>query len=365
MLDNIYRRIDFWDSKISGKKKVAVDSKIIVLDDSGNSNFICKFQIPPHIFTLKQKSEDRFSLVIDNYKFKDLLYEEMRGNLAKLREESLKSPLDDVDKILKKQLEKEREEKERNKNLMKEISTKKSVKKEKGSEFISPKDIKEIKNNLENKNNENQVFEQNKQILKNISVFNDNTKPQKAEDFKKNSDMIGMDFFTGEFEGGNNNDNTNNNTNNNDNPLINKSNNNNDINNIKNAQNPHNQEVIKQLMNKIVPENKNENNNKELEALFDEFNGTDSDNDNTNKNSIKNNNTNNKKGENDFRKPNSYNFSSNLNKDVNNSDNNNIFNEVNNNFVKNNSNSFKPRNLEEEKRMNSTPFDFDDDDDIL
>ena len=296
MLDNIYRRIDFWDSKISGKKKVAVDSKIIVLDDSGNSNFICKFQIPPHIFTLKQKSEDRFSLVIDNYKFKDLLYEEMRGNLAKLREESLKSPLDDVDKILKKQLEKEREEKEekeRNKNLMKEISTKKSVKKEKGSEFISPKDIKEIKNNLENKNNENQVFEQNKQILKNISVFNDNTKPQKVEDFKKNSDMIGIDFFTGEFEGGNNNTN-----NNNDNPLINKSNNNNDINNIKNAQNPHNQEVIKQLMNKIVPENKNENNNNELEALFDEFNGTDSDNDNTNKNSIKNNNTNNKKGEN-------------------------------------------------------------------
>ena len=35
--------------------------------------------------------------------------EEMRGNLSKLREESMKNPLDDVDKLLKTQLEKEKE----------------------------------------------------------------------------------------------------------------------------------------------------------------------------------------------------------------------------------------------------------------
>ena len=73
--------------------------------------------------------------------------EERNGNLAKLREKYAKNPLDDVDKILKKQLEKEKEqkeEKERNKILLKEMSMKK---KKNELDFISPKDIKEIKNN--------------------------------------------------------------------------------------------------------------------------------------------------------------------------------------------------------------------------
>ena len=44
-----------------------------------------------------------------------------------------------------------------------------------------------------------------------------------------------------------------------------------------------------------------------------------------------------------------------------------IFNEINNNFVKKNSNShnnMNPQNLDDIKKINSTPFD-DDDDDIL
>lgn len=147
--------MDFWDSKISGKKKLAVDNKILALDDSGSSYFQCIFQIAPHIFNLKQKDEDRFSLSIDHYKFKALMKEEARGNLKRLREDSMKSPLDDVDKLLKQQLEKEKdekEEKERNKNLLKEISS--SKKKEKDLDnIISIKDIKEIKNNLNNNKN--------------------------------------------------------------------------------------------------------------------------------------------------------------------------------------------------------------------
>ena len=51
--------MDFWDSKISGKKKLAVDNKILALDDSGSSYFQCIFQIAPHIFNLKQKDEEK------------------------------------------------------------------------------------------------------------------------------------------------------------------------------------------------------------------------------------------------------------------------------------------------------------------
>ena len=291
----------------------------------------------------------------------------MKGNLTKLREEQMKSPLDDVDKLLKKQLEKEKEakeEKERNQNLMKEISTKKK-KKENDVEIISPNDIKEIKNNLnsnkkdnDNKkdNINNEVFEKNKNILKNISISNENPKKENVNDFKRNSNMIGLDFFTGDFEGGNNKNNNNNNNdeNKNDNPFISKINDNNNIENIKNAQNPHNQEVLNRLMNKIVPENKTKNDNKELEDLLDLFNGD----------TPNNNNNFNKEKENNIGKPNNNNFNNNIN----NSNNNNIFNEINNNFIKPNSyknNDFKPQNIEDQKKMNSTPFDFDDDDDDI
>ena len=137
------------------------------MEDSGSSSFQCIFQILPHIFNLKQKSDDNFSLSVDHYKFKALMKEERNGNLQKLREKYMKNPLDDVDKLLKKQLEKEKEqkeEKERNKNLLKEMTTKK---KKNELDFISSKDIKEIKNNLNNnKNNikgniDNNVYEQN------------------------------------------------------------------------------------------------------------------------------------------------------------------------------------------------------------
>ena len=295
----------------------------------------------------------------------------MKGNLTKLREEQMKSPLDDVDKLLKKQLEKEKEakeEKERNQNLMKEISTKKK-KKENDVEIISPNDIKEIKNNLnsnkkDNNNNNNkkdninnEVFEKNKNILKNISISNENPKKENVNDFKRNSNMIGLDFFTGDFEGGKNKNNNNNNNdeNKNDNPFISKINDNNNIENIKNAQNPHNQEVLNRLMNKIVPENKTKNDNKELEDLLDLFNGDTPNSDNNF----------NKDKENNIGKPNNNN---NFNNNINNSNNNNIFSEINNNFIKPNSyknNDFKPQNIEDQKKMNSTPFDFDDDDDDI
>ena len=135
--------------------------------------------------------------------------EEAKGNLAFLIEQSQKNPLDDVDKLLKSQIDKEKKErkekqekeaKEKAQKLMKELQKEKE--KEKEFDFISAKDIKEIKNNLNNKNDKSdknkEIFEQNKNILNNISVFNESKKPQSSEninDFKRNSNMFGLDFF--------------------------------------------------------------------------------------------------------------------------------------------------------------------------
>ena len=83
-LDGIYRKVEFWDSKISGKKKIAVDSKVLALDDSGCSHYKCTFSIAPHILKLIQIDEDNFDLIIDGYKFIKLMSEEKSGNLQKM-----------------------------------------------------------------------------------------------------------------------------------------------------------------------------------------------------------------------------------------------------------------------------------------
>ena len=62
-LDGIYRKVEFWDSKISGKKKIAVDSKVLALDDSGCSHYKCTFSIAPHILKLIQIDEDNFDFM--------------------------------------------------------------------------------------------------------------------------------------------------------------------------------------------------------------------------------------------------------------------------------------------------------------
>ena len=78
-----------------------------------------------------------------------------------------------------------------------------------------------------------------------------------VNDFKRNSNMFGLDFFTGDNEKGNNNTNKNSLSNNPFNKSVNINNKNNknlELNNLKNSQNPHNKEVLNRLMNKIVPD---------------------------------------------------------------------------------------------------------------
>ena len=58
--------------------------------------FIIKSTSPPALSTIL------WILRVPNPWSSDLFFEEMKGNLTKLREEQMKSPLDDVDKLLKK-----------------------------------------------------------------------------------------------------------------------------------------------------------------------------------------------------------------------------------------------------------------------
>ncbi len=84
-----YHRMEFWDSKLSGKKKFALDSKIIYFKQFDDDVlFVFKFKIGNNLITINQIGEDAFDVRFDGRRFKDLVAQERRGTLQKKEREN-------------------------------------------------------------------------------------------------------------------------------------------------------------------------------------------------------------------------------------------------------------------------------------
>ena len=296
MLNGRYNRVQFWDSKYSGIKRLAVNSKFLVIDESGGSRFRCKFLIGQNVFHLIQRDEDNFDLLVDKKEFSVLMALEKSGKLKALLKQQqqqqekvdrpVNNPMEDLDKLVNKQLQKERIEEKKKNESKKDVKV--NLNDEDEFDFLSPSEINKIKQNLNRtrslKNKE--AFIKNQNILQNIDVFGDNKNPkeQNLEYFKKNSNMIGLDFFTGDLQNNNNNNNNNqpinNNINNNyqreNNSNFNSGNifnNNNLVNNSQNQNNIGNNNFENNNLNKY-DNNKDSNNNQNPNKEEDRFNTT-------------------------------------------------------------------------------------------
>ena len=84
ILEGKQRKIEFWDSKISGKKRLTADSKELLNDKIKSDNFSYSFKIERHFFTIL-KSKDDFELKVDNLFFIDIMNDERCGKLEKMR----------------------------------------------------------------------------------------------------------------------------------------------------------------------------------------------------------------------------------------------------------------------------------------
>jgi hypothetical protein len=82
-------RIDFWDSRISGKKKLALDGNELK-KAKDIDNFYYPFIIDGYNFTIIQKSDEKFEIQINNRNFTDLLKDERIGKLQRDKEEYYK-----------------------------------------------------------------------------------------------------------------------------------------------------------------------------------------------------------------------------------------------------------------------------------
>ena len=77
ILNGLSHVIEFWDSKMSGKKKIAVDSRVIYFKQfDGDITFGLTFTIGYNTFNLKQYSENVYHMFVDGYSFKELQNQE-------------------------------------------------------------------------------------------------------------------------------------------------------------------------------------------------------------------------------------------------------------------------------------------------
>ena len=82
-------RIDFWDSRISGKKKLALDGHELK-KAKDTDNFYYLFKIDGYNFCIVQKSDEKFEIRINNRDFSELLRDERIGKLQREKEEYYK-----------------------------------------------------------------------------------------------------------------------------------------------------------------------------------------------------------------------------------------------------------------------------------
>ena len=88
-----YHKLEFWDSKLSGKKKFSCDSRVVVYNQyEDDIYFSYSFHLGYTTIKVVQTGEDIFEVFIDGYRFRDLMQQEktQKKNKQKLLEEQKK-----------------------------------------------------------------------------------------------------------------------------------------------------------------------------------------------------------------------------------------------------------------------------------
>ena len=398
-LEGKFHKIEFWDSKLSNKKKLTVDAKELLNDKSSSNQFSYSFSIDKHFFSLLKDEED-FALKIDNRSFIEIMHDERCGKLIKKKEKKEnKKEVNYYNESPNKMQKKNKVEQEdfdfgtkeddyndekndrynnekRNNNPF-NFSIKNRENREEeddeGGDIIDDFDVEQIKNNLSQENNNmrkiesqnynnnnynnnnerfnnkrNDSFNHNRQIFDNLDLFNNNdnennNNKQMFNNFQNNNcNNPYPDFFNNDLNSNMNNQNKRN-KNYDSEAYLNQM-----AQNLANAKNPHNQQVLNQMMNfessnnNNINNNNNNNNNDLLDIFSDNNNNSNNNNYRFNQNQNNNqynNQMNNNNG--NFINQNQY---SNFNLNRNNNNINNNFNR-NNNFNENNQNNNNGNNF--------------------
>ena len=249
-LNDKFHKIEYWDSRISGKKKLELDGKLLTY--SKDDNFEKTFKIDDYNLNLTHKKDAKPQLKINSRNFMDLMREEQRGELNKENEEYIKNYEEEKnnnkDNTYRKRALKYNGEDyfEENENEYYNIQEQKILLKQ----FEQNKKEEEKRSENYNKKNKNildyKTVNKNRIIINNINNISD-------DEFNNIDNINNNNFF--QF----NNDNQ---INNNQNNLYNQMNNNfNNDNNNMNSQFENNQNILSNINFDLDDNYPNNNNN--------------------------------------------------------------------------------------------------------
>ena len=86
VLNKKSHKIEFYDSRLSDKKKITLDGSVLFYDKDDSEFFSYKFSLAGYKFELCKISEDRYDIKINGKRFKQLMSDERNGKLEKARE---------------------------------------------------------------------------------------------------------------------------------------------------------------------------------------------------------------------------------------------------------------------------------------
>ena len=96
-LKGMFHKVELWDSKLSGKKKLAVDDEVIVDYKTSCAIFNYSFKLDGYHFNVVQIEDGKFEIKINSFFFKDLREAEEQGTLNNNADKTNEENLDEND----------------------------------------------------------------------------------------------------------------------------------------------------------------------------------------------------------------------------------------------------------------------------
>ena len=93
ILKGTYHEVKLWDSRLSGKKKLAVDDEVIVENNNSIAVFNYSFRLDSYYFNLVQIDDSKYDLKINDNWFHDIMKAEKSGDLKKNIKTEKKQPI--------------------------------------------------------------------------------------------------------------------------------------------------------------------------------------------------------------------------------------------------------------------------------
>ena len=92
MINGFNHKVEYWDSRLSGKKKLAVDDEVIVEHNESIAVFNYSFQLDSYYFNLVQINDSKYDLKINDNFFHDIMIAEQSGELKKNKKKEYEQP---------------------------------------------------------------------------------------------------------------------------------------------------------------------------------------------------------------------------------------------------------------------------------